>query len=171
MDVQCGLIGEVAIGLVEGFPSIAEHLIKCVSNAYYTLSQKDSTLRGVGLLVPARIKAIACDVNLVIQFCNLCLHAVSTKQKKNLIGTEGAKTKGQEILNECLNNLYATILHHCGDHRNCSSAFRKYQQIKRALEMRETKYGTPFTKLELTDTSSERGISCIPRLFCTQILV
>jgi hypothetical protein len=109
MDVQCGLIGEVAIGLAEGFPSI-EHLIKCVSNAYYTLSQKDRTLRGVGLLVPARIKAIACDVNLVIRLCSLCLDAVSTKQQKNLIGTEEAETKRQEILNECLSQ--QSLCHH-----------------------------------------------------------
>jgi hypothetical protein len=92
VDAQCGLIGEVAIGLAEGFPSI-EHLIKCESNAYYTLTQKDSTLRGVGLLVPAGIKAIACDVNLVIWFCNLCLHPYPQSNKRTRLAQKKPKQR------------------------------------------------------------------------------
>lgn len=47
------IIRSASEGKPEGFPSI-EHVIKCVSNEFYIYS----TLKGIGLLYPAQIKAI-----------------------------------------------------------------------------------------------------------------
>ena len=59
---QNQIIGVESNNKVMYFPSI-EHLIKFISNNFFELAKKDSSLRGCGLLEATCIKAISNDVN------------------------------------------------------------------------------------------------------------
>jgi hypothetical protein len=146
---QVDIIGAAAEGKAEGFPSI-EHLMKCISNGFYTLADKNSTLKGAGLLQPARIKSITSDVNTVIRSSSLCLQSLNRQETKKTISKDEAKVKRDAAHKQCLKDVHAIIPHHCGDHTQCSSLHCRYQQAKRALQMRKKMFDVNFEKDDLT---------------------
>ena len=97
------------------FPSI-EHLIKCISNNFFDLAKKDSSLCGRGLLEATRIKAICNDINNhVCELHNMCERLYQQEEEFKISHAE-VEIMLAEMKEQTLSAINAIIPCHCGDH-------------------------------------------------------
>ena len=62
IDRQVELLGECVKNIAEHIPDIG-HLVKCISNGFYTFKDKNKIYGGVNMLDVLRIKSISADVS------------------------------------------------------------------------------------------------------------
>jgi hypothetical protein len=118
--MQNRLIGEAANGIAVQAPDIS-HFIKCISMGLYSLKEHDHTLGGTGLLKPCRICVISSDIRKHLQK----LHDYE-EEHRDLLSDDKLLAQQKKAV-QCI---YSVILHHCGNHRQCSADFCKYKEIQ-----------------------------------------
>ncbi|EJK56195.1 hypothetical protein THAOC_23970, partial [Thalassiosira oceanica] len=116
---QAELVGDSWKGKAQYCPDIG-HFIKCISNALFTLANKNTELRGKNLLEPVRIKVLVSDILKYIREYGA--------DYKAYVSTD--KSKLDEARARCLRRIENLIHHHCGDHGGCEMGDCKYLQIE-----------------------------------------
>lgn len=142
---QVEIIGDKANGIAQYFPDFG-HFIKCISNALFSLRGKDSTYSGVDLLESSRIKALSADVSRHI------------RQLHEYLESDGlSKEEKEQAKKRCLDNLYAIVPHHCGNHEKCSPDHCLFKAIIRRFKARKAATGEDFTMTDVKAKYAEEG--------------
>ena len=114
IDRQVELLGECVKNIAEHIPDIG-HLIKCISNGFYTFKEKNKIYGGVNMLDVLRIKSISADVS---------RHIREFHKEKNYTG---ADVDAERV--KCLKRLKSICHHHCGNHEFCEESHCAYVSI------------------------------------------
>lgn len=109
---QNEIMGTAADDLADHVPDLG-HVLKCLSNSLFKLREVHKSLKGANCLSNLRIKAIVRDVRKVLDW-----------YKETGVGDVEARQ-------DCLDQIDATIPHHCGDHTHCvHERFCSYLKVK-----------------------------------------
>ena len=82
ITLQNEIIGSAADRVAEHIPGIG-HFIKCVSNGFYKLKEKNKEFSGVGLLDVSRIKAVSADVSRHLREYNIVRKSISNSNESH----------------------------------------------------------------------------------------
>lgn len=102
------VIGEIVNGIAECFPDIG-HAIKCISDKWYRLAEKDKSLKGMNLLESTRIQAMCSNIVKAFEWLHDMLKEIA----------EPLNAVKSQFLRECLVHVNNIVLHHCAIHENC----------------------------------------------------
>ena len=122
--MQNEIIGCAADRVAEHIPDIG-HFIKCVSNGFYKLKEKNKEFSGVGLLDVSRIKAVSADVSRHLREYNIVRKSISNSNESHELKKDNTKV-GR---NTCLSRIDLIIYHHCDNHEFCDRHHYKYKSI------------------------------------------